>query len=129
MENRDWYNNINKSPLTPPNWVFGTVWPILYVLLGISFLKISNNENCKGLCLPLVFFLIQMVLNVSWTTVFFRYKKTKIALIMILVIIGLTYKTYEEMKLIDTTASNLLIPYLVWLSFATYLNGYIVMNN
>jgi len=70
-----------------------------------------------------------MVLNVSWTTVFFRYKKTKIALIMILVIIGLTYKTYEEMKLIDTTASNLLIPYLVWLSFATYLNGYIVMNN
>jgi len=56
MENRDWYNNINKSPLTPPNWVFGTVWPILYVLLGISFLKISNNENCKGLCLPLVFF-------------------------------------------------------------------------
>ena len=80
MYNKDWYDSLNKSPLNPPGWTFGAVWTILYILMAISFVLVSNNKKCKGLCKPLGFFIAQLVLNLLWTTIFFRWKQVIISL-------------------------------------------------
>ena len=129
IKNREWYLSLNKSKLTPPGYVFGIVWPILYLLLGISFLLTIKSPKCIGFCSPLVFFTIQMILNLIWTTVFFRMKMMKTALILIYSIIALTIVAFTRMLPVNSTAALLLIPYLLWLCFASYLNLYIVVNN
>ena len=88
IKNREWYNSLKKSKLTPPGYVFGIVWPILYVLLAVSFLLTIKSPKCIGFCSPLVFFTAQMALNFIWTTVFFRMKMIKTALLLIYAILG-----------------------------------------
>ena len=75
MYNKKWYNNINKSPYTPPGWFFGLVWTILYLLMIISFYLIWSNSKCFPYCNVLTIFFLQLAFNLSWTTVFFKYKK------------------------------------------------------
>ena len=129
MYDKNWYKNLNKSKLTPPSWVFGVVWPILYLLLSVFFILFLKDEKCKGICMPLILFGLQILLNFMWTTVFFRLRKLVIALIMIIIILGLTVITFVQMQEINKNISYLLVPYMLWLSLATYLNIYIVMNN
>ena len=129
IKNRDWYLSLNKSKLTPPGYVFGIVWPILYLLLGISFLLTIKSPKCIGFCSPLVFFTAQMILNLMWTTVFFRMKMMKTALLLIYAIIALTIIAFMKMLAVNRNSAILLIPYLLWLCFASYLNLYIVVNN
>ena len=124
-----WYSKLNKSSLSPPNWVFSVVWPVLYTLLAISFIFTLKNKKCKGLCKPLIFFILQLILNLFWTTVFFKFKMIVTSLIIINAIILLTFFTYTSMIKISKKGAYLLLPYLLWLCFATYLNGYIVYNN
>ena len=81
------------------------------------------------MCNPLILFVIQIVLNFMWTSVFFRFKKLLLALVMIVVILGLTVLTFAQMQKINKKVSYLLVPYILWLSFASYLNVYIVLNN
>lgn len=129
IKNREWYLSLNKSKLTPPGYVFGIVWPILYLLLGISFLLTIKSPKCIGFCSPLVFFTAQMILNLIWTTVFFKMKMMKTALLLIYAIIALTIIAFMKMLPVNRNAALLLIPYLLWLSFASYLNLYIVVKN
>ena len=129
MYDKNWYKDLNKSKLTPPSWVFGVVWPILYLLLAIFFILLLKDKKCKGMCNPLILFVIQIILNFMWTSVFFRFKKLLIALVMIVVILGLTVLTFAQMQKINKKVSYLLVPYMLWLSFASYLNVYIVLNN
>ena len=129
IKNREWYLSLNKSKLTPPGYVFGIVWPILYLLLGISFLLTIRSPKCIGFCSPLVFFTSQMILNLIWTTVFFKMKMMKTALLLIYAIIVLTIIAFVKMLPVNRNAALLLIPYLLWLSFASYLNLYIVVKN
>lgn len=124
-----WYENLNKSVLTPPNYVFSIIWPFLYTLLAISFIFIYTNKKCKGICRPLKFFIIQMILNLSWTTIFFKFKYTQLSFILILTILYITYFTYKLMKRMSKYAAYLLIPYMVWLIFAAYLNLIIILFN
>ena len=63
MYGKNWYKNLNKSKLTPPSWVFGVVWPILYILLSVFFILLLKDEKCKGMCNPLILFGIQILLN------------------------------------------------------------------
>ena len=128
MESTDkpWYKSLNKSKLTPPDYVFPIVWTILYLMIITSFvIYLSGNKTTLGIIL----FCIQMALNLSWSPVFFKFKKPKIAL----VIVGLMWisilGTIISFNLTNPLASYLLIPYLVWVSLATYLNYYIVANN
>jgi translocator protein len=125
----NWYTSLKKPPLNPPRWVFGVVWPILYILMTISLVLVWTNDKCKPYCYPVTFFLIQLAFNLMWTTVFFRWKKIILALIAIFIILGLTIKTYFEFSKINKTAGYLLIPYILWLSFASYLNTAIVIIN
>ena len=125
----NWYDTLNKAPWSTPFYVFGIIWHILYLLMFISFTLVFFNKKCKGLCDPLVFFLIQLVLNLSWTTIFFRFRQLVAGLILIMTIICITAYTAYKFYFIDKTASLLLIPYLLWLCVAFSLNAYIVMYN
>tara|TARA_B100000242_G_C42893932_1_gene414646 strand:- start:74 stop:463 length:390 start_codon:yes stop_codon:yes gene_type:complete len=129
MYDKQWYQDLNKSSLTPPDKVFGIVWPLLYISLITYGVLTGIDEKCVGFCTPLIFFTIQMVLNLCWTTIFFKLRMLKTAFIIILVMITLTIFTMYETWNLDMKYFYILIPYLLWISFASYLNGYIVFNN
>ncbi len=116
-----WYLSLNKSELNPPSYVFGIVWPILYVLMMIS--AYLSYKKIYGI------FLIQLAFNAAWSWLFFRFQMPLISLIDIYLLIALnlyiTALMYRENKL----AFILFIPYVLWISFASYLNLFIVINN
>lgn len=122
-----WYKNLKKSPLTPPDYVFGIVWPILYLLLLIYFLLGLKEKNL----IPIIYFMIQMILNILWTTVFFKKKQINLAMYMLIGILFFTILSGLEMynRNNNIILPLLLIPYVIWLSFASYLNFYIITNN
>jgi tryptophan-rich sensory protein len=127
--NREWYNSINKSPLTPPNYVFGIVWPLLYVMIigsGVDFFSQTNKET---LTTGLVLYTLQWILNLSWSPLFFRYKQISLSLLVILSLVATVIGTIYVFGTQSTLSAWLLVPYLVWISFASYLNGYIWYNN
>ena len=116
-----WYLSLNKSQLNPPSYVFGIVWPILYVLMMISaYLAYKKIYEI---------FLIQLAFNAAWSWLFFRFQMPLISLIDIYLLVALnlyiTALMYRENKL----AFILFIPYVLWISFASYLNLFIVINN
>ena len=124
-----YYSNLKKSPLTPPSFVFGIVWPILYLLLIYYFILLTNNKKCSGMCLTSIVFIIQMVFNLAWSPVFFRLQRVRWAWIINIIMIILTLVTMYLNTKINSRLNYILIPYLVWISFAAYLNGYIVVKN
>ena len=124
-----WYQGLNRSPLNPPSFVFGIVWPLLYLLLALSFLLVWKNPHCFPFCQPLVYFIIQLLLNLSWTTLFFKYHQVGWSLVSLVLIIVFTLMSIVTFRKYSTLASNLLIPYVLWLCFAAYLTLYIYLNN
>lgn len=124
-----WYNSLNQSPLTPPNYVFSGVWSILYTMIAISGWNIWRHNTLKNLKEVKILYITQLMLNWMWTPTFFlcHLVGTSFGLIIALIIITtlITYKTYKKL----TLSSILLMPYLAWLLFAAYLNFYIWMFN
>ena len=116
-----WYLSLHKSDLNPPSYVFGIVWPILYVLMMISA-YLAHKRIYE-------IFIIQLVFNAAWSWLFFKFQMPLISLIDIYLLIALnlyiTTLMYRENKL----AFILFIPYVLWISFASYLNLFIVINN
>lgn len=134
----DWYNNLKKSPLTPPGPVFPIVWTVLYILLGLNILYVYNK--IKNLNRPYFFdyefvkryfipFELQLVLNLSWSIFFFKFKKPVISLLIVCLMVFITAYLLYRCWFIDKTAFYLLVPYFIWILFATYLNSYIVLKN
>ena len=125
----NWYSNINKSKYTPPSWVFGVVWPILYLTMIISFMIIYSDKNCVNFCYPIILFLIHTFFEFNLDNNFFKYKNFKLALIDLLLLdISLIYIIYLFYP-INKLASIILVPYLLWILFASYLSFYIFYNN
>ena len=116
-----WYQALNKSPLNPPGYVFGIVWPILYLLMSISAFRTFNET--KNL------FLIQLLFNTLWSWLFFAFQMPLVALLNIWLLIYLNIKINLKMFYIDKLSGLLFIPYVLWLFFASYLNLFIVLNN
>ncbi len=116
-----WYQNLNKSPLTPPGFVFGIVWPFLYLLMSISAYR--TFDQTKNL------FFIQLFFNALWSWLFFAFQLPMIALLNIWLLIYLNIKVNIRMFIEDKLSSFLYIPYVLWLLFASYLNLFIVINN
>ena len=129
MYDKSWYNKLNRSKLTPPSWVFGVVWPILYILMAISFIVVQSNKRCYPFCKPLVYFIIQLGFNLMWTTLFFKMQRPLLALIDLILTIVFTAITYYQFNKVSKLGGYLLLPYLIWICFAFYLNLYIIMNN
>ncbi len=120
-----WYDNLKKPYYTPPSWVFSIIWPLLYILMGISLERINNFPNCdiiNNWCLPLIYFAIQLVLNYCWSILFFKYHKIKLALYDLILLILFTLRLFFMIYNEDSIASKLLLPYIIWLFFALYLN-------
>ena len=126
LEERKLYKSLKKSSVTPPGYVFGIAWTILYVILAIYFIL---GINLKKTNKAMIYFVAQMLINISWTYVFFGKSYRKLALFLIIVMIILTILSMLEMLKVNRYVAFLLIPYLLWLLFATYLSGYIVFNN
>jgi len=116
-----WYLLLNKSKLNPPGYVFGIVWPILYVLMMISaFLAYRRIFSI---------FIIQLFFNAAWSWLFFRFQMPLIALLDIYLLIAINIYILNLMYKENKLAFFLFIPYVIWISFASYLNLFIVINN
>ena len=128
MGNMDIYGNINKPPLSPPPIVFPIVWTILFILMGISaYLIYESNSNLKGKALAI--YGLQLVVNFFWPILFFNGQKFLLAFVWLLLLVALIIETILIFKDINKKASLLLIPYLLWSIFATYLNlGVYLLN-
>lgn len=124
-----WYNMMNKSVLTPSGWVFGVAWTILYALLGIALflIIIARSRYSKAKCYWLFF--SQKVLNALWSYLFFGANMVSAALIVLVVLIGISYWMLRAFNTISRGASYLVWPYIIWMLFALYLNGSIMFMN
>ena len=124
-----WYKTLKRAPWSPPDYIFGIVWPILYTFMTFAFVIIWKDEKCQPFCSALTFFFIQLLFNLSWTTIFFKFKMPILALLDLTATLIFTIITYYSFLKINILASNLLIPYILWLFLAFSLNLYIVINN
>lgn len=127
-----WYQSLNKPSFNPPDYIFAPVWTTLYILMGISLflLIISRNKahhNTKKKALRL--FLIQLVLNSLWSIIFFGIKFPLLAFIEIIFLWIFVLLTIIYSFKISKISSLLLIPYFLWISFASILNYYIFILN
>ena len=127
---RSWYQALIKPPGTPPGWVFGPVWTVLYALIGAAFALIWHKPaDTPHRSCAMRFFAIQLLLNVSWTPSFFGAKMILPALVSIISLWIAIILTIREFSKISPIAGRLLTPYLVWVSYATYLNaGFLALN-
>lgn len=124
------YLSLKKPFFNPPPWLFGPVWLLLYFLMGLAlYLTWVKKTKQKGKKKAIVFFLIQLFLNVLWPLLFFTLELPKVAFWEIIFLWFFVFKTYQNFKLINQTAGHLLLPYLIWISFALILNFSIVILN
>lgn len=125
-----WYATLAKPALNPPSWIFGPVWTTLYAMMGIAvFLVWQKGTHKKEVRNALGIFAIQLALNTAWSILFFGLHNPFLALIDIVLMwcaIAVTIRVFYK---ITKPAAYLLIPYILWVSFATYLNYSIWMLN
>jgi len=121
-----WYAGIHKPSFNPPNWVFGPVWTLLYILMGISWYLVWSTGPTKT---ALLFFSIQLVLNVLWSILFFGLKNPVLASMEIIVLWLAILGSIISFYTISKTASFLLLPYIIWVSFAALLAISIALLN
>lgn len=124
-----WYPTLNKPPFTPPNWLFGPAWTLLYILMGISFYLVWRQKINKKIKTALAIFVIQLILNLFWSMIFFGFKNPSFALLEIVVLWFFILLTIVKFLPLSKKAAYLLIPYLLWVTFATILNFSIVRLN
>jgi len=118
-----WYASLTKPSFNPPNWLFAPVWTMLFILMGISaFLVWQKGLKKKGVKKALGFFLAQLIFNVLWSFLFFKFHSPFLALLDIIFLWFLILLTLFKFFKINNTAGLLLIPYLLWVSFASILN-------
>jgi benzodiazapine receptor len=125
-----WYETLNKPFFNPPNWIFGPVWTTLYILMGISVYLIwtkgiKNKKNKDAL----YFFLIQLGLNFIWSFLFFGFQNPQLAFVEIIFLWAAILITIVKFWKLSKLAAYLLLPYIVWVSFALILNLFIAILN
>lgn len=114
----NWYQTLEKPFLSPPNWIFGPVWISLYILMGISLFLVWKKKNK----IALILFFIQLILNSIWSVIFFGFQRIDIAFAEIIILWIFILLTIVFFFKISKLAAWLLIPYILWVSFAGYLN-------
>lgn len=118
-----WYDFLVKPPLAPGPWVFGPVWATLYTMLGISlYLVWEKRHSDKRVKAAIALFAVQLVANSLWTFLFFELENMLLALVEISVLLLLIVVVMVKFWVIEKKAALLLVPYFLWVCFATYLN-------
>lgn len=118
-----WFDGLAKPAFMPPGWAFGVVWPILYVLLGLSLALILSEPPSEGRRKGLVLFFTQLALNYAWSPIFFAAHEVQAALIIIFMMTAVAAMTAGQFFRIRPLAGALMVPYLAWLCFAAALNA------
>ncbi len=127
---QSWYLTLNKPFFNPPNWVFGPVWDTLYFLMGVSLYliwKTAGQQKIKEEAIRI--FLSQLLLNILWSVVFFGAYSLILGLLVIIALWLLILRTIQVFSKLSKLSSQLLYPYLAWVSFASILNLAIVLLN
>lgn len=125
-----WYSSLSEPPGTPPNWIFGPVWSVLYAMIGVAgaFLW-HRGEASPARLIARRWFIGQFLLNLAWTPVFFGTHQMALALVVIVALFGSISMTIRTAAGFDRVVAGLLLPYLCWVGYATYLNaGFLVLN-
>jgi len=117
----NWYQFLIKPSFNPPNWIFGPVWTLLYLMMGVSLGIIWHSTNV-GRNKAMLLFGVQFALNLAWSFLFFKLNVLGIAFVEIVtMLIAIVFTIFAFYK-INKTAAYLLVPYLCWVSFASILN-------
>jgi tryptophan-rich sensory protein len=118
----DWYERLAKPSWRPPNWLFGPVWAILYGMIAVSGWLVWTSAEGDRLVVPITIFGVQLVLNFLWSAIFFGMHRLGLALIEMGVLWLAILANIFAFYLISPSAAYLLVPYLLWVSFAFVLN-------
>ncbi len=126
LTNPSTYKTFNKPVFSPPGWLFPVVWSILYLLMGIGYYVAKNNGLSKE---GERYYLIQLVLNLLWSFIFFSFKWYFISAIWIIILLYFVYKMFISFKETKKVAGYMQLPYIIWLLIALYLAiGVTILN-
>lgn len=121
---------LKRPPLSPPGWLFPVVWTVLYVLMGIaSWLIIISKANEEDRYRALFFYGLQLAVNFFWSIFFFRFDWYLFSFFWLILLWLLIVQTWRLFREISVPAGRLLVPYLLWVTFAGYLNLFIFLLN
>ena len=125
-----WYATLLKPALNPPNWIFGPVWTLLYTLMAVSAWRVWKLRDRNKQVKPSLFvYLLHLGVNAFWSIAFFGLQSPLFAFGIIIVLLAMILGLFVGFYRIDKTTGLLFLPYLAWVSFATYLNLSIVLLN
>lgn len=125
---KGWYATLIRPPGTPPAWIFGPVWTVLYLMIGTAAWRIWRRPSA-GQRRALILWGWQLLANALWTPAFFGLHSPALAMAVILVLLGLIGRTIAAFSAQDRLAAGLLLPYATWTCYATYLNaGFLWLN-
>lgn len=119
---KTWYSILTKPSGTPPAWVFGPVWSMLYVLMATAAWLVWKQRSSADVTLALALFFMQLALNATWSFLFFGLRRPGLALLEIAVLLAAIIATTSTFAQFSRPAFWLMTPYVVWVSYATYLN-------
>ncbi len=127
-----WYKSLKQSPLTPPSWVFPIAWTILYILIiasGVVFLSTATTISAAVRSPGFFYYCAAWVLNLSWSPLFFTLQRPDLSFVVILGMLAFIALNIRAFYPVSRLSAYLLVPYIAWVSFATYLNGYILFTS
>jgi len=120
-----WYATLQKPSFNPPNWIFSPVWIFLYLLMGVTLYIIWQNLPKREAKIALVFFAVQLGLNILWSVIFFGFEMPLLAFLEIIILWVFILLTMVKASRISQAAVYLLLPYILWVSFAAVLNFFL----
>ena len=126
-----WYQAIVRPPGTPPDWLFAPVWAVLYVLMGVSAWLVWREQDVapRRTFAALRLWGWQLLVNAAWTPAFFGLRSPALGLVVIVALLALIALTMLVFRRVSSTAATLLLPYAVWVIYATYVNiGFVALN-
>ena len=125
----NWYKSLKQPQLTPPDWIFAPVWTVLYLSMLVSFILMVKDGNISAKISQIGLFMIQLALNLLWPDLFFARHMIFAAMVDIIILLVFIILTIISFWKVSPLAGAILIPYLLWVSFASYLNYQICVLN
>jgi tryptophan-rich sensory protein len=124
-----WQDTLNKPFFAPPNWLFGPAWTILFFLMAIAFYLVWQKWPAKEAKWAMALYLAQLALNILWNYLFFGLHRIDLGLVEIVVLLAMIALTVNAFYRVDKRAAYLMVPYLLWVTFATCLNAALWLMN
>lgn len=117
-----WYRALAKPSWQPPDWLFAPVWSVLYIMIAVAGWRVWESAHAGGLAVPMAIYGVQLVLNAGWSALFFGMKRMDLAFAEVIALWLSIVATMAAFWPIDPLSGWLLVPYLLWVSFAAFLN-------